>query len=424
MHKNENELNASTVMLSIKFRYLVILMLMSSLLFSKKLQEGNYRAVFILNEASALELPFNFYVSYKGKKPIITIKNADERITVDEISIKGDSVNFKMPVFDTEFKTVLHGNDLEGVWINHYKSTNNTLKFRATFGGTQRFLFTPDKSKPSFEGKWEVTFSPGTKDSSKAIGIFHHLEQTDFVSGTFLTETGDYRYLEGMRKGKTLYLSCFDGSHAFLFTVEQNGDDLINGMFYSGAAYKEPWIAKRNEAFKLADAEEITFLKNKDAIIEFSFPNLDKKQVSLKDKVFENKAVIIQIMGSWCPNCMDESVYFSELYKKHKAQGLEIIALAFEKTDDFEKSKNQLMRLKKRLDIDYTILITQKTGKEKAGEVLSELNAISSFPTTLFLNKQHQVVKIHTGFSGPATGKEYELFKERTENLIKNILKD
>ena len=74
--------------------------------------------------------------------------------------------------------------------------------------------------------------------------------------------------------------------------------------------------------------------------------------------------------------------------------------------------------------MDYDILITQQTGKEKAGEVLSALNKITAFPTTLFLNKQHQVVKIHTGFSGPATGKDYEVFKQNTESFIKNLLKE
>jgi hypothetical protein len=81
-------------------------------------------------------------------------------------------------------------------------------------------------------------------------------------------------------------------------------------------------------------------------------------------------------------------------------------------------------RLKDRLKINYEILIPQKTGKDKAGETMTALNKITAFPTTLFLNKQHQVVKIHTGFSGPATGKEYEIFKERTENLIKSLLKE
>jgi thiol-disulfide isomerase/thioredoxin len=402
--------------------YLLCFILISSSMFSKKLKEGDYRGVLVLNEETGIELPFNFKIEYKGKRPQIIIRNGDERIVVDEISIRGDSVNFKMPVFDTEFRTVLVGDNLEGVWINHYRTSKNIMKFKATFGEYRRFLIVPGKTDPVFEGRWEVTFSPGTIESSKAIGVFHHQEQTDYVTGTFLTETGDYRYLEGMKNRHELLLSSFDGSHAYLFSAELRGENLV-GQFYSGAHWHEEWTARQNPDFKLANAEEITFVKNKEEKINFTFPDLNGKQVSLSDKKFENKPVIIQVMGSWCSNCMDESTYLSGVYKQYKKEGLEIVALAFEKTNDSERAKKQVLRLKERLKIDYDILITGQTGRDKASEAFQTLNKISSFPTTIFLNKQHEVIKIHTGFSGPATGKEYEAFKEKTEGLIKNLLK-
>ncbi|MDX2172329.1 MAG: TlpA disulfide reductase family protein [Bacteroidota bacterium] len=384
---------------------------------------GTYRAVLVLNAENNIELPFNFDVKYNGKKPVIIIKNADERITVDEITIKGDSVNFKMPVFDTEFRTILKNDTLIGVWINHYRKEKNSIPFKAVYNQTNRFNLAPGKSNPYFEGSWEVTFSPGTNDSSKAIGVFHHLEQTDFLTGTFLTETGDYRYLEGMKHGNKLYLSCFDGSHAFLF-IAKHSDSKLTGKFYSGSHWEENWEAIQNPKFKLRNADEITFLKNKEDKLTFSFPNLKKKIISINDKRYENKPLIVQVMGSWCPNCMDESAYLSQVYKQYNKQGLEIIALAFEKTNDFDKAIQQVTRLKTKFKIDYEILITGQIGKEKASETLSALNKISAFPTTLYLNKQHQIVKITTGFSGPATGKDYEAFKQQVEGLILNLLKE
>lgn len=402
---------------------ILVLLLLTFSNVSAKLKVGTYRAVLILNTENNIELPFNFDITYKGKKPSIIIKNADERITVNEITIKGDSINFKMPVFDTEFRTVLHNDTLIGVWINHYRKEKNIIPFKAFYNQTQRFNFVPGKANPYFEGNWEVTFSPNTNDSSKAIGVFHHVEQTDYLTGTFLTETGDYRYLEGMKSGNKLYLSCFDGSHAFLFIAEHNGSQLVNGKFYSGAHWQENWEGKQNPNFKLHNANEITFLKNKEDKLNFSFLNLEKKIISIIDKKYENKPVIIQIMGSWCPNCMDESAYLSNIYKQYNKQGLEIIALAFEKTTDYEKAVKQVTRLKNRFKIEYEILITGQTGKDKASETLSALNKISAFPTTIFLNKQHQVVKITTGFSGPATGKDYDAFKQETEVLILNLLK-
>src|SRR5687767_10158744 len=114
-------------------RLIIIFFLFGNLMFSKKLPEGIYRGVLILNEEKNTELPFNFEVKYKGKKPMITIRNAEERIIVDEITLKGDSVNFKMPVFNTEFKTVFDGVNMEGVWINHYRTTKNKIPFKAKF---------------------------------------------------------------------------------------------------------------------------------------------------------------------------------------------------------------------------------------------------------------------------------------------------
>ena len=57
-----------------------------------------------------------------------------------------------------------------------------------------------------------------------------------------------------MHDGK-LYLSCFDGSHAFLFIAENNGKEITKGDFYSGSTWHESWIAKRNDNFMLHDPE-------------------------------------------------------------------------------------------------------------------------------------------------------------------------
>ncbi len=401
---------------------LFIFILLINLSLAAKLKPGTYRAVLVLDTINKIELPFNFDVVKKGKKVQIIIRNAEEKIIVDEITIKGDSVNFKMPVFDTEFRTKLIDGNLQGVWINHYRKEKNILPFKAEFNNTNRFPFVPGKQNPYFEGRWETTFSPGKADSSKAIGVFNHMEQTDYMHATFLTETGDYRFLEGMKVVNKLYLSCFDGSHAFLFIAEYK-DDKLTGTFYSGAHWKEDWIAVKNEKFKLREADEITTVKNTNEKLNFTFPNLEGKKVSLTDKKFENKPVIIQITGSWCPNCMDESSYLSGVYKQFKGQGLEIIALCFEKTADFEISKKQVTRVKNKFDLQYEMLITQLTGSAKASETFPALNKISAFPTTIFLNKQHDIVKIHTGFSGPATGNDYIALKQRTEALVNQLLK-
>jgi thiol-disulfide isomerase/thioredoxin len=404
-------------------RHLIIIatMLVSTSLFSKKLKEGVYRGVLILDEDNKTELPFNFTVSYVKHRPLITIRNADERITVDEITVKGDSVNFKMPVFDTEFKTRITRQGLEGVWINHYRTSKNIIRFIAIHRESRRFLFEAGSPQPLFEGRWKATFSPGKKDSSMAIAVFRHQEQTNYITGTFLTETGDYRYLEGMRNGNELFLSAFDGSHAFLFSGKLNGG-AIKGMFYSGAHFSEPWSAVRDDKYQLRNPNEITVAGNKNEPIDFIFPNPAGKKISLSGEGYAGKPVIVQLMGTWCPNCMDETRYLSALNNQYKDQGLRIVGLAYEKTTDFEKAAMLVTRLKKRMDVGYEILITGKTGKDGAAETFGNLNQVIAFPTTLFLDKNHRVVRNHVGFNGPATGVEFENFRHETEDLILKLL--
>ena len=390
----------------------------------KQPKKGIWRGVLLLNAEKNRELPFNFEIKTVNENSHLIIHNAQERITVTEIISKKDSFNFKMPVFDSEFFCQLIGDTLlKGLWINHAKKENNIIPFTAVYGNSKRFLFLPGKSNPVYEGKWEVTFSSNTKDSSKAIGVFTHPNSSCYVTGTFLTETGDYRYLDGMTHNGTLYLSCFDGSHAYLLTAENNGTEITNGHFYSGTAWEEPWIGKRNDAYKLKNPEEITKLKTDTSKVEFSFNNVLDKKVTLNDIRYKNKPVIIQIMGTWCPNCMDETAYLTGIYNTYSKQGLEIIALTYERTSDVNKIKNNINRLKTKFDARYEFLITELTGKEKATESLPFLNAITSFPTLIVLDKNHHVKTIYAGFNGPATGVEYNEFTTKFENLIKELIK-
>ena len=384
---------------------------------------GMWRGILLLNAEKNIELPFNFEIKKVNAKLILVICNAQERITVDEVVFTKDSLNFKMPIFDTEFKTELIGDTiLKGVWINHTKKENNTIAFTAKFGNKNRFNVPMKRATNFYDGRWETTFSPESKDSSKAIGVFKYIPNSAIVEGTFLTETGDYRFLEGTETNGKLFLSCFDGSHAFLFIAEHNETEIIKGDFYAGSTWHENWLAKRNDTFQLHDPESLTYLKNPEEKIDFTFYNTQKQKVSLSDAKYKNKVVIIQIMGSWCPNCMDESAYLAKVYKQYNQKGLEIIALAYERTADSERATANIIRLIKKFDIGYDILLTGLTGKDKASESLPFLNVVMAFPTTIFLDKNHQVKSVYTGFSGPATGKAYEKYTIKTESLINNLL--
>ena len=127
-------------------------------------------------------------------------------------------------------------------------------------------------------------------------------------------------------------------------------------------------------------------------------------------------------MGSWCPNCMDETAYLVSLYNKFSGQGLEVISLAFEKSDNEETNLRSLKRLKEHFDVPYEILLAGMASKTEAAQKLPMLNHVLSFPTTIYIDRKGEVRRIHTGFAGPGTGEYYSEFVEETDRFVTQLL--
>ena len=53
---------------------------------------------------------------------------------------------------------------------------------------------------------------------------------------------------------------------------------------------------------------------------------------------------------------------------------------------------------------------------------MPELENFVAFPTTIFLDKNHNVRMVHTGFNGPATGEKYVAFKKEFESFVGELL--
>lgn len=388
---------------------------------STKFNTGMWRGALITE--SGAEIPFNFEVTDTLGKITLEIINSTDRFKVDEITRNGDSVHIQMPLFDSEINGVLTDGKINGVWTKHLADSNEVMTFYAQADANWRIKKSAAQPVAKVTGKWTTTFiSADGKDTTAAVGEFNHNDSK--VTGTFLTTTGDYRYLEGMVEGNQLAMSTFDGSHAFLFTAKITGDSVMtDGKFYSGFSSIDNWTAVKNDQAKLPDAYGFTYLKDGAKKVSFSFPNLDHKKVSLDDAKFKNKVVILQMFGSWCPNCMDETAYLTKFYNNYKDKGVEVLGLAYERTKDFDKSKKNIERLKSRFDIKYDLLITGYTkDKDDAAKSLPMLNQVFAFPTMIIIDKKGEVRKIHTGFSGPGTGNHYLEFTAEFERLINALI--
>ena len=141
---------------------------------------------------------------------------------------------------------------------------------------------------------------------------------------------------------------------------------------------------------------------------------------------FKDKVVLVQVMGTWCPNCLDESRYYSEYYNDLNSEDLEIVGLAFEYAKTEAKAFEGIQRLKERLNIKYPILLAQTgtSSKAEAQKKLPMLNHVLSYPTTIYIDKKGTVRKIHTGFNGPATGEKFEEFKTEFDSFVKMLLNE
>lgn len=348
-----------------------------------------------------------------------SIVNGEERIAIDQFQFDGQTLVIGFPHYNSMISASYDANQAEfnGQWrkvIGNNKS--DELTFKATAGSPK---FQNDGFE-SLAGRYEVSFE-SSKDP--AIGQFSCNE--DRVDGTFLTTTGDYRFLAGSFDAElqALTLSCFDGGHAFLFHADIQSDKTLKGDFWSRGSWHETWTAKKNETIQLADGFDQ--VKWQDANLnELKFPDLDGKLWALDDPKFQGPVRIIQVFGSWCPNCHDASVVINQLHQQYSDQGLSVLGLAFELSGEFQKDAEQIRKYQQRTGATYPILIVGLADKKKAAASLKILSQVKSYPTTVFLDANNNPIAIHSGFTGPATGKPYIQLKEKFHRLVQSGLKN
>lgn len=392
---------------------------MSSFLSHAKmvLKDGMWLGELSMNDR--LSIPFQLKVSQKGKN--VSVVNGAESMRMDVLQ-KKDSLYLAFPFQDAVI--VLHLEDKQtsarGYWLNRNKKVQVRIPLTLTWNVEKRFPAMVE-TKPMdevFSGIWSVTFQPGTKDAEQAVGIFK-AENDSRITGTFLTETGDYRFLDGNRSGLNFSMSTFNGSWAMLFEATLDSDTL-RGSFYSGPSYVTQWIAVRNPNAQLRNEASLTYVVNDQALLTKDMRKLNGKSFSLKD--YEGQVVILQIMGTWCPNCLDEVQFMEKLYQNYHGSGLEIVALAYEVGTNANEQRKKLRAFKKRIGMSYDLVLAGTSSKDVAATQFPMLNGIMSFPTTVILGKDGKVLYVHTGYSGPATGEAHKALTDKIQFEIEQAL--
>ncbi|MFN8342858.1 MAG: TlpA disulfide reductase family protein [Cyclobacteriaceae bacterium] len=378
------------------------------------LADGRWSGFFTVETDS---IPFQFDVSHINGRVAVQLVNGEEHAPLDSAYWQNDSLRINIDLYDS----YLIGKASDGQFIGQLRRNyegSKPLSFQAAHQ-PDRFTVRDTTELTHAAGTWSVLLT-SARDSSKryTVGVFH--QKGHLVTGTLLTTTGDYRYLDGVVDGNELKLSVFGGSSPMLLKGTLKGESL-EGQFIS--PFGKTWLsAVRSDTAHLPDPYSLTYLKKGTEQLDFTFPDLQGNPVSLKDPKYQGKVVIVTIMGNWCPNCIDEAGLLAPWYTRNKDRGVEIIGLTFERKDDLAYARARVAPLIRRFGITYDILIAGIANKTSASEKLPAVNAVLAFPTTFFIDRSGKVRKIHTGYTGPASGELYDEFVREFNDLTDQLL--
>jgi len=377
---------------------------------------GSWRAVLA---SPGGELPFELVLGESA--PCATIVNGAERVEVPEVALVDGQLELRFPHYDSAIRARLDAaqGTLAGAWEKQTSADAPLrLEFSARRDGGPRF----PAGKPAAEvgGRWRARFASQSADAAAdAIGLFE--QQGTRVTGTFLTRTGDHRYLAGSLDGERLRLSCFDGAHAFLFDARLTEGKLA-GQFWSGGGAGQAWSAERDPEARLADPWQATQADTRIPLELLVYPDLDGVPHALGEYLLDARALVLVLMGSWCPNCHDELRDLAELDRRHRARGLRIVGLAFEHKGEFARDAAQVRRARERHGLEFPLLLAGASDKRRAREAFPLLTELVAFPTTLFVRRDGTLRALHTGYAGPGTGAEHERQRAEFEARIVELL--
>jgi thiol-disulfide isomerase/thioredoxin len=381
---------------------------------------GTYRGVLAIPGG---DLPFGLELASEGTTTVGYLVNGKERVKLDEVTVTGAHLEIRMPGYENRLVAEAAGDGLQGeVVLVKSGGKQQHIPLHAQRGQDYRFFAQAAAGNTDVSGRWAVKFIDD--DGKPEIGVGEFAQSGDVVSGTFLAETGDHRFLAGQVRDGELYLSTFDGAHAFLYKAAVAADGGLAGDFWVGTAHHERWTAKRDANAALPDEYGLTNMRGDAKQFDFAFPDLTGKTVASQDQAFRGKVLIVALAGSWCPNCHDEAAFLEPLYREYRGKGLEIVSLMFEHFGDFPRAADATQRFRQHYGIEYTTLIAGISEKDEAAKKLPMLDRVYAFPTTIFIDRRGMVRKIHTGFSGPATGEHYTRFVDEVKATLDRLLSE
>ena len=375
---------------------------------------GRWDAIVVAND---VEVPFPFEIEVEGRSVKGSFFNGERRITSTKGELAGDVLTLWFAQYATTLETKLKDGKLEGEYVR----TRGAYPFRASRSSGQPVAATAAKDVPSIDGTW-ITSANSRK--GEEAWRFIARQTGPSVEATILRVDGDTGTLTGSFHDGRFVLSHFSGARPLLLEVTPQED----GTLLLELNKKTELRAARAETAAAAaigaptDSGRHTRVKDPSEPFRFSFPDLEGRIVSNTDEKFQGKVVLVNISGSWCPNCHDEAPFLVSLYRKYRAHGFEIVSLSFEQAAQLE-NPTRLRAFIAEYGIGYTVLLPGEP-KELADKVPQAVN-LNAFPTTFILGRNGRVRAIHAGFPSPGSGRFYEeAEREITEHVERLLAED
>ena len=357
-------------------------------------------------------IPFRLQIAGDGSNVQGWLFNGDDKVIANAGSFQNGSLVLNFDSYAAKLEAKLEGGALVGQYGPMLKKTYPVMAHRHTAETNT------GANAPSINGLWEVAVK--SSKGEQAWRLIVQQKSTSNVSAAILRVDGDTGALTGSYKDGHFVLSHFSGGRPALMILKPAADgtlvvDMTDLHGKSQLTATRPDVARARGLPPPTDPDHHTTVKDISEPFRFSAPDLSGKTVSNTDARFQGKVVLVNVTGSWCPNCHDEAPFLAELYRKYRSQGLEIVALSFEEEDQL-KNPTRLRAFMKEYGIDYTVLLAGTTD-ERDAKLTQPVN-LNSWPTTFFLGRDGRVRFVHAGFPGPASG---DLYREATQEFRSQV---
>lgn len=364
-------------------------------------------------EVGSVQVPFQFEIVGTGPALEASFFDGDLKVTSTSGRVDGNAVQLAFDQYGTTLKATLKDGRLTGAYDRGTRGA--PYPFQAVRAAA---VSADGGDAPDIAGEWKIPQQ--TKKGEQAVRFIVRQAGAE-VSAAILRVDGDTGALTGRFRDGTFVLSHFSGARPLLLEVKAAPDGslaLLQDKKTSLTAFRatDPRASAIPDP---TDPELHTRAKDPNAVFTFSFPDLDGRIVSSSDERFQNKVLAISMTGSWCPNCHDEAPFLSELYRKYKGDGLEVIAFAFEEEAQL-KNPVRLKAFLKKFGIEYPVLLAGIP--DQLNEKVPQAENLNAFPTTVFVGRDGRIRSIHAGFASKAAGEFHEKGKGAVTAIVERLL--